>query len=226
MEIKAIAFDLDNSLIDFSTFKQKTAWAAARAMVAKGLKEKPLVLYKKIFAIYETKGIEYQKTFADVLGGYNLSLNEFERIQQAAITAYLQTKFKVLKPYPSIRPTILKLRKKGLILGIVTDAPRNKAWQRLVLTGLDDLFDIVITYDDTKKHKPDPAPFKLFLKKARVKANETLFVGDNPEKDVKGAKAVGMRTALAEYGWHLNKESKEKPVFFIKKLGELTSLVG
>ena len=47
-----------------------------------------------------------------------------------------------------VKPT-LKIKRKGLKLGIVTDAPRNKAWQRLVITNLENEFDFVITHDDT-----------------------------------------------------------------------------
>lgn len=222
--IKAVAFDLDNTLIDFSTFKEKTSRAAADAMLEHGLRAKPDELYRKIWAVYEAKGIEYQKTFSDVLSEYELEPNDFERIQQAAISAYLKTKFDVLRPYPQVRKTLETLKRRGMILGIITDAPRNKAWQRLVITGLWDLFDVVVTHDDTKEFKPSASPFKLFLKKTRLKPEEVLFVGDNPERDVKGAKAAGMKTALAGYGWHLNKDSREKADFHLKSFRELLAL--
>lgn len=223
--IKAIAFDLDNTLIDFGTFKKETAKAAAKAMVAHGLNADEQDVYAKIWNTYDSKGIEYQKTFSDVLLGYGLEENVFERIQQAAITAYLKTKFEVLRPYHDVKWILMKLKAKGLILGIITDAPRNKAWQRLVITGLDSSFDLVITHDDTMATKPNPTPFNLFLKKTSLKSEDVLFVGDNPERDVKGAKAVGMKTALAEYGWHLNKDSKEEPNFRIKSILELEKIV-
>jgi len=43
-------------------------------------------------------------------------------------------------------------------------------------------------------------PFKKFLEKAGVRPEEALFVGDSVKKDVKGAKKLGMKTALAIYG--------------------------
>lgn len=233
--IRAIAFDLDNSLIDFRLFKEATAHAAVKAMVKHGLKANPKNVYKQIFAIYDKVGIEHQKTFRDVLLQYKLTPNQFERVQQAAIQAYLKTKFTALKAYPGVRSTLLKLKKKGNIIGIVSDAPRNKAWQRLVLTGLDDLFDFVITHHDTGVHKPDPKPFQLFLKeanslaktrgKSRIKPEEVLFVGDNPERDIKGAKNAGFKTALAVYGWVLEKDSKEKPDFYIQNVQKLQALL-
>ncbi len=222
--IKAIAFDVDNTLIDFLSMKKKSARAAARAMLNAGLKSDEEKLYKEIFAIYDEYGIEYQKTFAKVLVKYNLSLNEFEKIQQSAISAYIKCKFECLKPYPEVIPTLEKLGKKYK-LAILTDAPRNKAWQRLILCGLDGFFETVITHDDTKEHKPHALPFKALLSALNLKPEEILMVGDNPERDVKGAKALGMKTALAKYGQVLNLDSKEKADFELENFSDILRIL-
>ncbi len=198
--IKAVLFDLDNTLLDFLTFKKETAKAAATAMVKQGLPASEIQAYEKIFSVYDGKGIEYQKTFYEVVKQYHLEINLSEKIQQAGIVAYQQKKYEVLRPYPMVKPTLKKLREKGLKLGIISDAPRNKAWQRLIITGLENEFDFVITHSDTQEFKPHPSAFTLALKKLGVLPNAVLFVGDNPSRDIKGAKAVGMRTCLAKYG--------------------------
>jgi putative hydrolase of the HAD superfamily len=198
--LKAILFDLDNTLIDFLTFKRETAKAAAAAMIKQGLPDDEVKVFGKIFSVYDENGIEYQKTFYEVVKQYNLEINLAEKIQQAGILAYLQTKFEVLKPYPMVKPTLKKLRDEGLNLGVVSDAPRNKAWQRLVLTGLENEFEVVVTHSDTLEFKPHPSPFTLALKKLGILPDAVLFVGDNPARDIKGAKVVGMRTCLAKYG--------------------------
>jgi len=197
---KAILFDLDNTLINFLHFKKETAKAAAKAMIKHGLPADEIEVYGKIFSIYDEKGIEYQKTFSDVVKQYHLEVNLAEKIQQAGILAYLQKKSEVLRPYPMVKPTLAKLREKKIRLGVVSDAPRNKAWQRLILTGLENEFDLVVTHSDTMEMKPHPSPFLLALKKLGVMPEAVLFVGDNPGRDIKGAKAVGMRTCLAKYG--------------------------
>lgn len=197
--LKAILFDLDNTLINFLQFKMDTAKAASTAMVAQGLPATEIQAYGKIFSVYDEKGIEYQKTFSDVVKQFNLEVNRAEKIQQAAIIAYLQKKFEVLRPYPIVKPTLAKLRE-HYRLGIVTDAPRNKAWQRLVITGLQDEFDLIITHDDTKEMKPHPSPFNLALSRLELMPSACLFVGDNPSRDIRGAKEVGMLTCLAKYG--------------------------
>ena len=47
--IKAIAFDLDNTLIDFTKFKKETAKSAANAMVKAGLKANTKTITRQIF---------------------------------------------------------------------------------------------------------------------------------------------------------------------------------
>lgn len=221
--IKAILFDLDNTLINFLQFKIETAKAASRAMRRMGLEAPENELYGKIFSVYDEKGIEYQKTFYDVVAQYGLEVNLAEKVQQAAILAYLQKKFEVLKPYPNVLPTLAKLREKGIRLGIVTDAPRNKAWQRLILAGLQNEFDFVITHDDTKAMKPHPSPFYVALKKLEILPGACLFVGDNPERDIKGAKEVGMLTCWAKYGSMVRKP-ETKPDYEIASFDEILRL--
>ncbi|MEK6982068.1 MAG: TIGR02253 family HAD-type hydrolase [Candidatus Micrarchaeota archaeon] len=221
---KAVLFDLDNTLIDFLTFKKETAKAAAKAMVEQGLPLSEVQAYGKIFSVYDEKGIEYQKTFYEVVKPFNLEINQAEKIQQAAIIAYLKRKFEILRPYSMVKPTLKKLREKGLKLGIVTDAPRNKAWQRLVITNLENEFDFVITHDDTMEKKPHPTPFYLALQKLNLLAPACLFVGDNPERDIKGAEEIGMKTCLAKYGlW--NKQNEVRADYDIEKFEDLIGVV-
>jgi len=224
MPLKAILFDLDNTLIDFMYFKKETAKAAAKAMVKKGLPATESKIYKRIFEIYDEYGIEYQKTFYQVIKPYNLEVGKAERIQQAAIIAYLKRKFEVLRTYPSVKPILKKLKKKYK-LAIVTDAPRNKAWQRLVLSGLDDIFDVVVTTDDAGQKKPHRAPFEMALKKLKIKSSEALFVGDNVDRDMLGAKQLGMKTCLAEYGVERKITKKIKVDYKIKNFKEISKVL-
>ncbi|MFH2105772.1 MAG: TIGR02253 family HAD-type hydrolase [Candidatus Micrarchaeota archaeon] len=220
---KAVLFDLDNTLLDFLTFKKETAKAAAKAMIKQGLPDEEIKVYGKIFSVYDEKGIEYQKTFYEVVKQYKLEVNLAEKIQQAGILAYLQRKSEVLRPYPMVKPTLRKIREKGVKLGIVSDGPRNKVWQRLIITGLENEFDFIITHSDTQKFKPHPSAFTLALKKLGVLPDAVLFVGDNPTRDIKGAKAVGMQTCLAKYG-QMFKDNIQAD-YEIEKFEELTGVI-
>ena len=223
-EFKAVLFDLDNTLLDFWSFKQKAAKAAARAMVRKGLPEKEGRVYRRIFEVYDEYGVEYQKTFYQVIHPYKLEVGQAERIQQAAIVAYLRSKFRSLKPYSGVVPTLRKLEQRAKI-GIVTDAPRNKAWMRLVLSRMDKLFETVVTTDDTRVKKPHRAPFEAALRKLGVRAEDALFVGDNNDRDMLGAKKLGMKVCLAKYGEKFKRNKKVKLDYEIKDFRELLKIV-
>jgi len=222
--IKVITFDLDNTLIDFMTFKRKTASAAARAMIGAGLKGSVKEVSSEIFKIYDEYGIEYQRTFTTLLKKRGIKgLNKFEHILQAGISAYQREKFDVLKPYPGVKQ-VLKQLSEEFELYIVTDAVREKAWQRLFLTGLDKSFPEknVMTFDDTKVRKPDSGVFKKLLEKAKVEPGEILFIGDSIERDIKGAKKAGMKTALAVYGNEGKKGSEAD--FELESIGEVVEV--
>ena len=56
-----------------------------------------------------------------------------------------------------------------------------------------------------------------------LKPEEILFVGDNPGRDIAGAKKVGMKTALAKYGQVV--EGKEKADFELESISGILSIV-
>jgi len=222
--LKAIIFDIDNTLVDFMQFKKKTAKASAAAMKKHGWKLSEKETIRRIFAIYSKKGIEYQKTFRDLVYHQGYRGNKAERLQQAAILAYLKEKGKALKPFAGVISTLAKLKKRHR-LAVLSDAPRNKAWQRLIMAKLDKYFDEVGTISDTGKFKPDKLPFLRMCKKLKVKPGECLFVGDNPERDIKGAKSVGMITAFAKYGHVIGDARKGRADFVLKSPKQLLSVV-
>ena len=198
MKIKAVLFDLDNTLIDFTKFKKKATYAAAKAMVKAGLKTDARKLAKKLLAFYYSYGIESDDAFEQYL------LREFKkvdyRVLAAGVNAYLKEKYVHLKPYPGVKETLRKLKEKDLKLAVVSDGLRLKAWMRLNAAGLDKYFDAVVTFEDTGRTKPHRAPFLKARDILNVKPRECLFVGDWPERDIDGAKKLGMKTCWARYG--------------------------
>ena len=61
--IKVVIFDLDNTLTDFMRMKENAVDAAVSAMVDAGLRVPPDKVKKKIYQIYDKKGIEFQHVF-------------------------------------------------------------------------------------------------------------------------------------------------------------------
>lgn len=221
MTIKAIIFDLDNTLIDFMKMKRTSCEAAISAMINAGLKLDKKMALKILFQLYDKYGLEYNLIFQKFLQKIRRKIDY--KILASGIIAYRKAQAGILEPYPNVIPTLIKLREKKLKLAILSDAPRLKAWLRLVEMKLDSFFDIVICFEDTKKLKPNKEPFLLALKKLKLSPKECLMVGDNPERDLKGANAVGIKTVYAKYG-ALTK-TKLKPDYTINSFDELLKLV-
>jgi putative hydrolase of the HAD superfamily len=149
------------------------------------------------------------------------------RILSHGLVAYRKTRGNLLIPYRKVKPTLSELKKRGYKLAIVSDAPRIKAWIRLVSMGIDDFFDAVITFDDTGKFKPNILPFQKALKELKAKPSEVLMIGDNIKRDIKGAKKMGMKTVFARYGnvKKISKKIKSNADFEINNISEILSIL-
>jgi len=196
--IKAVIFDLDNTLIDFMTMKKLSCDAAMTAMIGAGLNVDKEKAMKELFKLYDRYGLEKKTIFQKFLKKTAKKI-DYE-ILASGIVAYRRVRTGFLEPYPHVPPVLFELKKKGIKLAIVSDAPRLKAWIRLVSMKINHLFDVVVTYEDTKEFKPSTKPFKVAFRKLRLKSNQCLMVGDRPERDIKGAKKLGMLTCFARYG--------------------------
>ena len=196
--IKAVIFDLDNTLLDFMKMKSMSIDAAIYGMIEAGLDLDPKFAKKNIYMIYDEKGYEYQEVFnqfiIEVCGEIDY------RYLAAAIVSYRKAKEASLTLYPDVNSTLIKLSKMGMKLGVVSDAPSREAWIRIFSLNMHHFFDKVVTFDDTNKRKPSKEPFQKIIDEFNIPANEMIMVGDWPERDVIGAKQVGMKTAFAKYG--------------------------
>ena len=196
--IRAVIFDLDNTLTDFMRLKETAVEAGVDGMLDAGLQLSREEALAKIHQVYEREGIEDQQAFDKFL------LEEFGaidyRIHAAGIVAYRRASVAALVPYPHVNYTLVELVKQGLRLAVVSDAPRLQAWLRLCALNLHHLIDVVVTYEDTGQHKPHAAPFRRALESLGVEPAEAIMVGDWAERDVVGAKLLGMTTVFARYG--------------------------
>jgi len=194
---KAIIFDLDDTLIDFRERKKVLIKSSVDAMIKAGLKENADSLREEFNKFYWDTGIEDQNIFEKfLLKKYG---NVDYKVLAHAIIAYRRANALLLKPYPNVIDVLGKLRKSGIKLAILSDAPKLSAYTRLVELGMDDLFDVIVTFDDVKEIKPSIKGFKMVVDRLDVKKEECLMVGDNPDRDVIGAKKFGMKICLAKY---------------------------
>ena len=196
--IKGVIFDLDNTLLDFMKMKEVAVKSAIKGMIEAGLEIDEIESYKDIVSIYEEFGWENQKVFDVFL---NKSIGYVDnKFLAAGIVAYRRAREANLLAYPNVNRTLVGLTKLGIKLAVVSDAPSREAWMRIYYLNLYHFFDAVITFDDSGERKPSAKPFEMALNKLQLKPEDSLMIGDWPERDVVGAKQIGMRTAFAVYG--------------------------
>lgn len=201
--IKAILFDLDNTLIDFMAMKRRCCEAAIDAMIAAGLNMSKAKAMKLLYEQYSKYGIEYQQIFQKFLKAAKEKVDY--RIIAHGVLAYRKFKESYLVPYPHVISTLIAL-KKNYRLAIISDAPRMEAWIRIVAMKLDDFFDVVITAADVRKKKTHAAPFNAALKILKIKPQEALMVGDRITRDILPAKKLNIKTCFVRYGARYNDE--------------------
>lgn len=220
--IKAVVFDLDNTLVDFMKMKRRSIEEAIPAMIDAGLSITIEDANKVIDDIYKEQGIEYQQVFDMFL---QRTLNKVDyKILSAGIVAYRRAREASLIPYPHVYSTLNKLLKMGIKMGILSDAPTKEAWLRLAYLNFHHIVDAVVTFEDTGERKPNAAPFLMVMKRLEVKPEETLMVGDWAERDIVGAKNVGMKTAFARYGDTFNTESHDAD-YELKDISSIVDII-
>ncbi len=196
--IRAVLFDLDNTLTDFMKMKDASIDAAIEGMLDMGLPMSREQARDRIYAIYDREGIEYQRVFDNFL---KENMGEVPpSVLAAAIVGYRRARDSYLVLYPRVRQTLTELLRRGFRLAVLSDAPALQAWLRLHHLALNHLFEFVITFDDTGERKPSPVGFARALELLQMRPEDVLMVGDWPERDMVGAARMGMQTVFARYG--------------------------
>lgn len=94
-------------------------------------------------------------------------------------------------------PTVLRSLNKKYTVSLVSNFTHSFfLHQSLRKLGIEKFFDHIIDSDTVGWRKPHPNIFNHFLKTSRVKAVDAVFIGDNPETDIKGAKGIGIKAVL------------------------------
>ncbi len=102
--------------------------------------------------------------------------------------------------YPEVIAALDALRAAGARLGIISN------WDKLDLTdvcrdlGIAERFDVILPSAQAEADKPDPRIFVRALELAGAEARRCVHVGDSPDADVLGARAVGMIGILVQRG--------------------------
>jgi len=223
--IKAVLFDIDDTLYDSSMQSELARKNAVNAMIEAGMKASHDEGAVKLQKIVEKHGSNYDHHFDELLKEVGQDFDA--RIIAAGIVAYHNTKIAYLRPYYDATPVLIKLKSMGMKLGVITNGRAVKQWEKIIRLGFQHFFDIAIISEEEGIKKPEEAIFRKGYEKLGVKASECLYVGDRPKQDISGAGRAGMKTALLKRGRHSLKteRSEEKADFEIKCLDEILEIV-
>lgn len=104
--------------------------------------------------------------------------------------------FKNIRLFPRVRETLAAFREAGLRQGLLSDFPPE---QKLDYLGLADYWDAALCSERTGRLKPDPLPFQELAEALGLPPERILYVGNSIRCDIRGARQVGMKTALISF---------------------------
>lgn len=131
----------------------------------------------------------------------------------------------MVRPYPGVREVVEELAQAGVIVGVVTAKRRDAARRSLDAVGYSQDLLLAACFEDTPKHKPDPAPLLSAMAHLRVPKSSVAYVGD-AIYDVQAAKAAGVAQISVLWGaGDPDALAAEGPTAVVSDAGQLRSLL-
>jgi pyrophosphatase PpaX len=212
MKVNAVLFDLDGTLLDTIdlllasvrwAFRDRPGRAPTTEEWIAGIGT-PLESQMRVYAADS-------QDLATLVTGYR----EYQRAHHDELT----------RAYTDAIETVADLRRSGYRMGVVTSKASDIANRSLAFVGLDRYLDVVVGYDATDRHKPDPEPVRYALDVLRVPAAEAVFVGDSPH-DMFAGNAAGVTTVGALWGpFPRSALSPASPRYYLDRIGDLPALL-
>ena len=210
--VKAILFDIDDTLFPSSKFSSLARKNAIRAMAASGMKANQATASKSLEKIIAKYGSNYPEHF-------NLLVEKFECKDKnysiaAGVWAYHSTKASIcaFEGTPKLLFTLMR----NYTLCVASEGREIKQWDKLIRLGLDKSFSHVFVTNTKNKNF-----YVKLAKKLGLEPCEILMVGDNPKKDIFEAKKAGFKTIRIKTGKHC-----DEPDVADSKIASLHNLLG
>lgn len=184
--IAAVAFDLDNTLIDRD--------AAFVRLIIDWLAHVNLKKRRLIDWILEEDGGGHsdREEFFRFLAKMNL----FKGNRIGLHNRFRREFPSYFEPDPAVEGVLQSLRNRGLGLALLSNGGTEMQRAKLANAGLTKFFesDRILISEEIGCAKPDPEAFRILAERLDIDPGEILYVGDHPEKDIAGAAACGLRT--------------------------------
>ena len=127
---------------------------------------------------------------------------------------------------PGVIDLLNELKDLNILIAIVTDLTANIQMRKMIYFNLDETFDAFVTSEEVGLDKPFKKNFELVLKKLDLETNNNVWmVGDNPETDIIGGKAIGAVTFQKIFKKEDIGKGDYKPDFIFNSFRDLKNLV-
>lgn len=207
-----VLLDLDGTVIDSVDLIRESHRHAVRSVLGRDLTDEALVA-------------NVGRPLTEQMFHFSPDPEDVERLLNVYREWNEANTARLLRAYEDLDRALGAIRDAGVRLGIVTSkraAVVDLAWDVLPLHGL---FDVIVTADDTERHKPDPEPILLALGRLGVPAGEAAFVGDAPF-DIQAGRAAGVTTIGVTWGFFRRDQLEpERPDHLVDTVPELEALV-
>jgi len=214
--IKAIIFDFDNTLVNtynaikIAEEKSFRYWSRKTGIPAKKLHIQWIKFLQPLLSSRNPN--KRFRNYSFPLFGKHMGL----KYANNAHTIFRREIARNLKTLPSTIQTLKKLKKYRL--AVFTETPRSYTILHSKKVKLHDKFSFFITSTETGIMKPSRKFYLLALKRLKLRPNQCMIVGDDPERDIVLAKKLGFHTVV------LQNKSKYAD-YQIKSLRELPSIL-
>jgi pyrophosphatase PpaX len=212
MQVSAVLFDLDGTLLDtIDLLLASVRWAFRDRSDRVPTTEEwiagigtPLASQLRVYAADD-------RDLATLIEGYR----DYQRAHHDELT----------RAYADAIETVAHLHEAGYRTGVVTSKASDIANRSLTYVGLDRYLDVVVGFDSTDRHKPDPEPVLFALNALRTGPDEAIFVGDSPH-DMFSGNAAGVITVGALWGpFPRSALVPASPRFYLDRIGDLPALL-
>jgi len=149
--------------------------AGAPPRWSEGKDETPFVRYQE--ALWAEVGVEMSR---EAMLDFTKRINR--RVRGGGVAWVL---------YDDVLPIMKALKQQGLILGLISNLIIGEV-------GLESYLNFIVTAEEVGASKPEPPIFLAALERAAVNAAEAVYVGDQYETDVVGARGVGIKPVLID----------------------------
>lgn len=202
--IKAVLFDFGGTLFDYTSDKIAHLKLMEEVVKKYRVEDSPEVLEDKysnyMWKVYlenntgnydAEKDLNY-KAFKNVLNEYGKDIGNSDKIwfEKEMIKEHCEHVYL----FSESVNTLNALKDMGLYLGMITDFEEDFLFCLLEKLKIKHIFDVIVCSGQLRVNKPDPYIFNFALKELKIKPQEAIYVGDNPQRDIHGAKKVGMKT--------------------------------